>query len=74
MTTEITLDDGTTITLGKVIAYDYRGFDGDRCPVCDEPQHGSSHYHCGNCLEKCSMYGHYDWSNDAFTCDPLDKT
>lgn len=36
-------------------------------PRCCEEDQGGSHWHCGNCGEVSSMYGHY--SKDGFYCE-----
>lgn len=40
------------------------------CDICgDDLSDGSSHYHCANCLELCSMMGHSDMETGDFTCE-----
>lgn len=38
------------------------------CEQCRYTPAGS-HYHCANCGEVSSMYGHYNFALHKFTCD-----
>ena len=44
-----------------------------RCRVCGEDHGYSSHYHCPNCGEECSMMGHLKFVDgkpaDGYSCD-----
>lgn len=40
----------------------------EHCRFCGEPLTGGSHYHCPNCLERCSMMGHYDFAKQDYSC------
>lgn len=40
-----------------------------RCHVCEEELTGSSHYHCPNCWERCSMMGHWDPKTKDYSCE-----
>lgn len=54
--------------LAAILAKDYRDFDGKPCSLCGEQQFGGSHYHCENCGNTSTMYGHYDLNSDKFSC------
>lgn len=38
-------------------------------PCCEDSDELSSHYHCANCGQRCSMMGHIDTAGN-FTCQP----
>lgn len=45
--------------------------DEDQC--CDDWDELSSHYHCAQCGERCSMMGHWDFTAGDFTCKGTDE-
>jgi hypothetical protein len=39
------------------------------CDMCMTEVGMSSHYHCANCKEVCSMMGHWNFPGEGYSCE-----